>query len=486
MDESELASFLESIKGLGNLPAQAKLKLAKAVLAKYDADNSNDLDFSEIAAAQGKIGQFIALHARSSGWVHIGTTIALVALAWYFIYYRDATQAKIKKMSADFDDEKTKLVAPLEATISVLESSVKNEKSEKQRAIDAAKDEKAAPTVTVPVKKKTGEPSSALGHVPVKPMRQMSDGGGHGHAVVEVEFRPLAATGGDAAAQKALLVELRDDAELAAVARAENFTLSLPLDAELRDGLFLEMRSQRCDDAAAYVDAVRRAKTLCADVRRGARYITASGERFQITARTPFFPIKGEKVYWYKDVGGGYRVMQEGTCCVVSHADGSVQVEYIPVGADGEAGDKRESNVGVAKLSTRPFTTRVIRSQPAPAPAAGAGAGAAAAAPETAAAPPMPALRDGSATTTEVASGVSGNVLTLTIPLTNPEIAAGGAFCARPREFLVEACETYELRMEAAETLEEAAQWGALLGLYRFRLRVEAPTACAARAVRRP
>ena len=87
----------------------------------------------------------------------------------------------------------------------------------------------------------------------------------------------------------------------------------------------------------------------------------------------------------------------------------------------------------------------------------------------------MPALRDGSATTTEVASGVSGNVLTLIIPLTNPEIAAGGAFCARPREFLVEACETYELRMEAAETLEEAAQWGALLGLYRFRLRVEAP-----------
>lgn len=309
---------------------------------------------------------------------------------------------------------------------------------------------------------------------PMKPMRQVSDGGGQ-YAVVEVQFHPLAAGGGDAAAQEALLVELRDDAELAAAARAENFTLSLPRDAALRDGLFLEMRSQRCADAAEFVDAVRRAETLCADVRRGARYITASGERFQITARTPFFPIKGEKVYWYKDVGGGYRVMQEGTCCVVSHADGSVQVEYIPVGADGEAGDKRESNVGVAKLSTRPFTTRVIRSQPAPAPAAGAGAGAAAAAPETAAAPPMPALRDGSATTTEVASGVSGNVLTLTIPLTNPEIAAGGAYCARPREFLVEACETYELRMEAAETLEEAAQWGALLGLYRFRLRVEAP-----------
>ena len=118
MDESELASFLESIKGLGNLPAQAKLKLAKAVLAKYDADNSNDLDFSEIAAAQGKIGQFIAWW--SSSWLvlsfvlnnimwlgSIVFAIITTAVSYQRKYAKDAKDAKVdaaKKTRGGVDD----------------------------------------------------------------------------------------------------------------------------------------------------------------------------------------------------------------------------------------------------------------------------------------------------------------------------------------------------------------------------------------------
>ena len=306
--------------------------------------------------------------------------------------------------------------------------------------------------------------------------RAVSDGG-RKYAVVMVEFVHPGGAGPpmEAAARQALLQSFvnwsRTNASLICPEAGPGFTACLPADADARDGFFVELKSPPCATPSEFLAMLDKAEDLQLAIASNPRYVSEGGAKYRVTATLPLAPENGDKVYWFKKIGDD-RVMQSGIVVDdrLAATDGSINVKYTPVD-DGNAtlGDERVYTVNIMRVCMRPFSTRVIDGtrggggdgggEACGGGGGGSGSGAGGA---------VPLLLPASPECTD-SDGGRHKYLTVRVPWSSPEFAACDAFTAWPRQYLIETCEQYERALSLASSAEDAAKWGALLGLWRYR-----------------